>query len=57
MGNFGAYKIRDALIDEGFNSQNVLPAKTLEDAKTILARIVKSGDTVLFENDLPDKFE
>lgn len=57
VGKYGAYKIRDALIDEGFNAQNVLPAKTLEDAKTILARIVKSGDTVLFENDLPDKFE
>ena len=57
VGKYGAYKIRDALIDEGFSTQNVLPAKTLEDAKTVLSRIVKIGDTVLFENDLPDKFE
>lgn len=57
VGKYGSYKIRDALLDEKFPSKNVLPAKTLEDAKVILASIVKSGDVVLFENDLPDKFE
>ena len=40
-----------------FPEANLYTADTFTDAQHILASIVKSGDTVLYENDLPDTFK
>lgn len=53
---------RDAIV-EGINAAGVLPEKdihtvdTFAQAQELLAGIVKPGDTVLYENDLPDTFK
>ena len=53
---------REAIL-KGINEENTLrnndvhPVDTLNDARTILATIATAGDTVLYENDLPDTFK
>ncbi len=56
VGETCAYSVREGLFEAGFNFDNVFMAKTMEDAKVKLSEIVLAGDTVLFENDLPDRF-
>lgn len=56
----GAYN-RDALL-EGVKSgsieeQNVYAVDSFNEAQALLARILQKGDTVLYENDLPDTFK
>ena len=45
------------LISEGFNKNNIYQIYGFEKAKELLANILKPGDIVLFENDLPDNLE
>ena len=56
VGETCAYSVREGLFEAGFNFDNVFMVKTMEDAKVKLSDIVQEGDTVLFENDLPDRF-
>lgn len=56
VGGPNAYKIRDGLLDEDFNYDNIKIVPSLSDAIKYLNEISTSGDIVLFENDLPDKF-
>jgi len=49
-------QITDGLLAGGFAEENILFAKTLEKAKEIYAPLLKSGDTLLIENDLPDNY-
>lgn len=56
VGKSATYRIQDGLIDGGFDNSKILIVKELEAAKRKLKKIVKAGDIVLFENDLPDKF-
>ncbi|MBO7186835.1 MAG: UDP-N-acetylmuramoyl-tripeptide--D-alanyl-D-alanine ligase [Clostridia bacterium] len=56
VGRARALRIREGLLSSGFDSKNIIMVSTLEDAKQELSKIVKSGDAVLFENDLPDKY-
>ena len=56
VGKSATYRISDGLIDENFNHENIIVAKDLDSAKKKLKKILKQGDVVLFENDLPDKF-
>ncbi|MBO5851398.1 MAG: UDP-N-acetylmuramoyl-tripeptide--D-alanyl-D-alanine ligase [Clostridia bacterium] len=56
IGRARALRIREGLISKGFKEDQIIMAKDLEDAKVQLNKILKSGDVVLFENDLPDKF-
>lgn len=52
---------RDAIIrgikEGGFDESNLYEAASFDDAQKILAGIMKAGDTVLYENDLPDSFK
>jgi len=48
--------IKEGLLDAGFNEENIMQADTLKLASEILPTITKSGDVVLFENDLPDNY-
>lgn len=56
VGKSATYRIQDGLIDGRFNSENIIICKDLESAKKKLKKMLCSGDVVLFENDLPDKF-
>ncbi len=40
----------------GFNKENILRAGSLKQAIEVLNSVAKSGDVVLFENDLPDNY-
>jgi UDP-N-acetylmuramoyl-tripeptide--D-alanyl-D-alanine ligase len=48
--------IRTGLDDAAFPTAQVTTVDTLEEAALVLQRILKPGDTVLFENDLPDLY-
>lgn len=41
----------------GFNSDNLYEVGSFNEAQNVLGNILKSGDTVLYENDLPDTFK
>lgn len=54
-------KVSDYIIkgikDNGFNQENIYYVNGLDEAKELLQKILKRGDIVLFENDLPDNLE
>lgn len=51
---------RDALVagisSTGFDKQNLHVVDSFADSQVLLGKILKPGDTVLYENDLPDSF-
>ena len=48
--------IINGLIDGGMDRENIKFAKSLNKGNVLLNEIVKEGDVVLFENDLPDNY-
>lgn len=56
----GAYN-RNALVDgirsTDFDDKNLHIVDSFADSQTLLSRILSPGDTVLYENDLPDSFK
>lgn len=52
--NFEA--IKQGLDNKKFKEENISQAETLEQAKILMKEILQPGDTVLFENDLPDNY-
>lgn len=52
--NFEA--IKEGLDNKKFKEENISQAETLEQAKILMKEILQPGDTVLFENDLPDNY-
>ena len=48
--------IAEGLRKNGFPDESIITVSSLEEATNILKTITKSGDTVLFENDLPDHY-
>ena len=48
--------IHDGLLSQKFKEENIFFAKTLNDAKQIYGEILKPGDVLLIENDLPDNY-
>lgn len=48
--------IRDGLLEAGFPEDRVHSVYTLFEARTWIEQHCRAGDTVLFENDLPDQF-
>ncbi|MBU1615018.1 UDP-N-acetylmuramoyl-tripeptide--D-alanyl-D-alanine ligase [bacterium] len=48
--------IMEGLKEAGFPGEQVVAVKSLEEATARLKQILKSGDVVLFENDLPDNY-
>ncbi len=49
--------IYDALIEEKFDVENIIIKNSLEEVKSEFKNILKAGDTVLIENDLPDNYD
>ncbi len=48
--------IAEGLKEAGFPDKNLIVATSLSDATNHLHKLVKPGDVVLFENDLPDNY-
>ncbi|MBD5201301.1 MAG: UDP-N-acetylmuramoyl-tripeptide--D-alanyl-D-alanine ligase, partial [Bacteroidales bacterium] len=52
---------RDALVEgikkTSFNKENLHVVASFNEAQQLLSRILSKGDTVLYENDLPDTFK
>ncbi len=56
VGRSAAFIIRSALVESGFDPQNIIQASTLDQAMKKIGEKLIEGDVILFENDLPDKF-
>lgn len=48
--------IYEGLVEANFNKENIFVVSTLNEATATLGGIIKAGDAVLFENDLPDNY-
>ena len=48
--------IRQGLIQSGFGEDAIRVVNTLEEASALIPTFVSNGDSVLFENDLPDNY-
>lgn len=57
VGEYNKEAITEGMKAGGFDMNNCYCARTLTDATTKLQEIVKGGDVVLYENDLPDSFK
>ncbi|MFI3167941.1 MAG: UDP-N-acetylmuramoyl-tripeptide--D-alanyl-D-alanine ligase [Bacillota bacterium] len=56
VGNMRAVQITEGLQDVGFDFENIIAFENFNDAKSSLYAIMKKGDVVLFENDIPDSY-
>lgn len=57
VGNYNRNAILSGLAACNFKQENIHVADTFADAQKYLQTILKSGDVVLYENDLPDTFK
>lgn len=56
VGDLNQKAIREGLLSENFEEQNIYCVSTLDQAKQILQTFENNKTVVLFENDLPDLF-
>lgn len=57
VGEYNRMAIVDGIKETGFNTGNLYEAASFSEAQTLLAGMLSKGDTVLYENDLPDTFK
>ena len=48
--------IYDGLMEAGFDGQHIFVKNSLAEASEEMGRMLRAGDVVLFENDLPDNY-
>lgn len=48
--------IYEGLLEEGFPEEQIEVCASLGEASEKMGRILRAGDVVLFENDLPDNY-
>jgi UDP-N-acetylmuramoyl-tripeptide--D-alanyl-D-alanine ligase len=56
VGPLRTEPIREGLAAAGMDSENVHIVRDIAEATTLLGTLTRSGDVVLFENDLPDTY-
>ena len=56
IGKKRSAAIAEGLRDGGFEEDNMIVVSTLEEATLRLKELIHPGDTVLYENDLPDNY-
>ena len=56
IGHHNAEMIINGLLEGGMDRENIKFAKNLNKGNALLNSIIKEGDVVLFENDLPDNY-
>lgn len=57
VGQTRAVPIKRGLLGAGFPEENIFVGDNLDQATEILGALIRPGDVVLFENDLPDHYE
>lgn len=57
VGEYNREAIVDGINESDFDISNLHTVRSFNDAQTLLQGILNSGDTVLYENDLPDTFK
>ncbi len=57
VGHYNREAITSGINAAGMDKENVFTVDSFSDAQKILSEILSSGDTVLYENDLPDTFK
>jgi len=57
VGEYNREAILKGIKSNEMPEENVHPVNTFNDAQALLATIAMVGDTVLYENDLPDTFK
>jgi UDP-N-acetylmuramoyl-tripeptide--D-alanyl-D-alanine ligase len=57
VGTRQTASIRRGLDERGFGAERVMPVPNLNRGLEALKTIVRAGDVVLFENDLPDLYD
>jgi UDP-N-acetylmuramoyl-tripeptide--D-alanyl-D-alanine ligase len=57
VGKRRTLPIAEGLKEENFPPENIVVVQNLDEATKVLSGLVKSGDIVLFENDLPDNYD
>ena len=57
VGRYNREAILKGLQEKNYPEDKVFVADTFADAQARLAQIAQPGDTVLYENDLPDTFK
>ncbi|MBD5211277.1 MAG: UDP-N-acetylmuramoyl-tripeptide--D-alanyl-D-alanine ligase [Bacteroidales bacterium] len=57
VGQYNKDALSEGLAEGGATEEQVLFAATFNEAQQLLSKILKRGDTVLYENDLPDTFK
>ena len=56
VGHHHTEPIAEGLAASGFSAENIHRVASLAEAQVKLGELVQTGDTVLFENDLPDNY-
>ncbi|MDP3387297.1 MAG: UDP-N-acetylmuramoyl-tripeptide--D-alanyl-D-alanine ligase [Eubacteriales bacterium] len=56
VGEVKTKAIKDGLVEAGFIRENIIIVKSLKESENVLRTLLKKGDVVLFENDLPDTY-
>lgn len=57
VGQYNKDALSEGLVEGEASEDKVIFASTFGEAQQILSQILKNGDTVLYENDLPDTFK
>lgn len=57
VGHYNRASIVRGIKDSGFDSENLYEVGSFKEAQSVLAGFLNAGDTVLYENDLPDSFK
>lgn len=57
VGQTRSIPIKRGLLGAGFSKENIFVGNNLDEATEILGALIRPGDVVLFENDLPDHYE
>ena len=57
MNKVNSSALTEGLLNKSFKKKNIFYANTRAEQKEILKKLVKKGDIVLFENDLPDNYK
>lgn len=57
VGNYNKEPIGKGAMEGGMDESKIIFASTFADAQNHLSQILKPGDTILYENDLPDTFK
>ena len=57
VGRYNRDAIMEGIRSKNMQAENIFTVDTFADAQKLLSSTLKSGDIVLYENDLPDTFK